>query len=177
MLAGPNINHRIKFHEIIAAVFRRIQVEPPEIGLCRTLFKQVLLFVDMHFSVDYHELFADVSDSLNQSTVHFISHFGQLRDRDGRDLFHLWNCTKKYDVAVPVAKRKRTPHWLMRTATESYLKREEQFEAGKDEDMARYEACVLTGNAVEQEKVELWLNDLTSDKQKNGQYKAASGSA
>lgn len=63
-------------------------------------------------------------------------------------------------------KRKRSPHWLMRTAIESYLKREEQYEAEKTEDMARWEEYVLTGNAMDQEKVEPWLSDLANNKPK-----------
>ena len=61
-------------------------------------------------------------------------------------------------------KRNRSPHWLMRTAIESYLKREEQYEAEKAEDMARWEEYVLTGNAMAQEKVETWLHDLANNK-------------
>lgn len=36
-------------------------------------------------------------------------------------------------------KRKRSPHWLMRTAIEDYLKHEEQYETEKAEEAARWE--------------------------------------
>lgn len=63
-------------------------------------------------------------------------------------------------------KRKRSPHWLMRTAIEDYLEREEQYEAEKAEDMARWEHYLTTGIAIEQKKVEEWLNDLACGKQR-----------
>ncbi len=59
-------------------------------------------------------------------------------------------------------KKSRSPHWLMRTAIEDYLVREEQYEAERAEDMARWENYVLTGKAVEHVKVEKWLQDLAN---------------
>lgn len=61
-------------------------------------------------------------------------------------------------------KRKRSPHWLMRTAIEDYLGREEQYEAEKAEDMAEYEDYLLTGKAIDNETVSSWLNDLADGK-------------
>lgn len=61
-------------------------------------------------------------------------------------------------------KRKRTPHWLMRSAIEDYLKREEQYEAEKAEDMARWEHYLITGNAINHEKIDAWLNNLAQGK-------------
>jgi len=61
-------------------------------------------------------------------------------------------------------KRNRSPHWLMRTAIEVYLEREEQYETEKAEDMARWEQYLITGKAIEQEKVEVWLKDLSKGK-------------
>ena len=57
-------------------------------------------------------------------------------------------------------KRERTPHWLMRTAIEDYLKREEQYEAEKAEDIAEYENYLLTGNAVDNTVAAAWLDNL-----------------
>lgn len=51
-------------------------------------------------------------------------------------------------------KKKRSPHWLMRSAIEDYLQREEQFEKDKAEDMARWENYLITGKAIDHEKVE-----------------------
>jgi len=61
-------------------------------------------------------------------------------------------------------KRQRSPHWLMRNAIEDYLKREEQYEAEKAEDMAEYEEYVRTGKAIDNKKVLSWLNDLANGK-------------
>ena len=61
-------------------------------------------------------------------------------------------------------KRKRTPHWLMRTAIEDYLEREELYEAEKAEDMAEYEEYVRTGQAIDNKTVLSWLNDLANGK-------------
>ena len=61
-------------------------------------------------------------------------------------------------------KRKRSPHWLMRTAIEDYLDHEEQYEAEKAEDMARWEQYLITGQAIEGDKMETILSDLTKGK-------------
>jgi predicted transcriptional regulator len=66
-------------------------------------------------------------------------------------------------------KRKRTPHWLMRSAIEDYLNREERYEAEKAEDMARWDHYLITGNALEHEKVEGWLKDLAQGKPRKWQ--------
>jgi predicted transcriptional regulator len=61
-------------------------------------------------------------------------------------------------------KRDRSPHWLMKTAIEIYLDREEKYEAEKAEDMARWEQYQLTGKAIDNSKVEAWLKDLSQGK-------------
>lgn len=61
-------------------------------------------------------------------------------------------------------KRDRSPHWIMKTAIEDYLDREEAYEKEKSEDMARWERYVATGNAIDSEKVETWLQDLAEGK-------------
>ncbi len=61
-------------------------------------------------------------------------------------------------------KRSRSPHWLMRTAIEKYLDHEERYEREKAEDMARWEHYLITGTAVDGEKVESWLEDLAQGK-------------
>jgi predicted transcriptional regulator len=66
-------------------------------------------------------------------------------------------------------KRNRSPHWLMRSAIEDYLKREEQYEREKEEDMERWENYVLTGKAIGQEKVETWLKDLSQGRSRKWQ--------
>lgn len=61
-------------------------------------------------------------------------------------------------------KRKRSPHWIMKTAIESYLEREESYEREKSEDMERWEQYQLTGQFVDQESVEHLLKDLSENK-------------
>ncbi len=61
-------------------------------------------------------------------------------------------------------KRKRSPHWLMRTAIEGYLEREEQYEAEKAEDTARWEQYLITGKATDGERMEKLLQDLAKGK-------------
>jgi len=60
--------------------------------------------------------------------------------------------------------RNRSPHWIMRTAIESYLEREEQYEQEKMEDMTRWNRYLDTGNAVGSDKVESWLMQLSQGK-------------
>ena len=63
-------------------------------------------------------------------------------------------------------KRDRSAHWLMKTAIEEYLEREERYEQEKKEDMERWEKYLLTGEAVENDKVVDWLNDLSLGKKR-----------
>lgn len=59
-------------------------------------------------------------------------------------------------------KRDRSSHWLMKTAIEDYLDREEQYEREKAEDMQRWEQYELTGQAVDHTEVSPWLEKLAS---------------
>jgi predicted transcriptional regulator len=60
--------------------------------------------------------------------------------------------------------RDRSPHWLMRTAIQTYLEKEENYEREKREDMARWENYQLTGAAIPHDKVAEWLRDLAEGK-------------
>ena len=60
--------------------------------------------------------------------------------------------------------RNRSAHWLMRDALERYLAEEERYEREKAEDMAAYEEYLETGNAIENEEVVAWLNELAEGK-------------
>jgi len=60
----------------------------------------------------------------------------------------------------------RSPHWLMRTAIEDYLEREERYEMEKEEDMAEYEDYLLTGKAIDNATVLAWLDELAHGKNK-----------
>lgn len=57
-------------------------------------------------------------------------------------------------------RRDRSPHYLMKTAIESFLDREEACEREKQEDHERYEQYLLTGEAISQEKTGAWLQSL-----------------
>jgi predicted transcriptional regulator len=72
-------------------------------------------------------------------------------------------------LRVLAEKKKHSPHWLMRTAVEDYLVREEQYEKEKAEDMERWEHYLITGKAISHEKVEPWLKDLSQGKPRKWQ--------
>ena len=57
----------------------------------------------------------------------------------------------------------RTPHWLMKTAIEEYVAREESYERGKREDMERWERYQISGQAVPNDDVEAWLSSWGSE--------------
>ncbi len=61
-------------------------------------------------------------------------------------------------------KRKRSPHWIMRTAIEGYLEHEEQYETEKAEDAARWEHYLITGKAIDGDGMEKLLQDLAKGK-------------
>lgn len=64
-------------------------------------------------------------------------------------------------LKILAAQRQRSPHWLMRTAIEDYLQREEHYEQDKSEDEQRWANYQLTGKAVDQQEIEQWLDDLS----------------
>ena len=67
--------------------------------------------------------------------------------------------TRERLKSLATAKR-RTPHWLMRTALLEYLEREELAEGERAEDQARWDRYVLTGEAVPHDDVKRWLQNL-----------------
>jgi predicted transcriptional regulator len=60
--------------------------------------------------------------------------------------------------------RHRSPHWLMKAAIERYLDQEERYEREKREDMERWEAYRLTGEAIPHEAATAWLGKLAQGK-------------
>ncbi len=56
--------------------------------------------------------------------------------------------------------RKRSPHWLMKTAIFEYLDREERLEAEKREDMRRWEEYKESGEHLSNEEMMAWLDEL-----------------
>jgi len=61
-------------------------------------------------------------------------------------------------------KKQRSPHWLMRTAIEQFLEKEERYEQEKREDMERWENYRLHGRAIPQDEAAKWLGDLAHGK-------------
>ena len=61
-------------------------------------------------------------------------------------------------------KRRRSPHWIMRDAVERYLTEEEQYEQEKAEDLAEYEDYLVTGKAIDNTEVSVWLEELAHGK-------------
>jgi predicted transcriptional regulator len=56
----------------------------------------------------------------------------------------------------------RSPHWLMKTAIEEYVNREEQYERQKQEDFQRWDRYVLTGEVYTHEQVQKIFKDLAA---------------
>jgi len=57
----------------------------------------------------------------------------------------------------------RTPHWLMRTAIEEYVEREEAAAQERQEDMERWQRYQLTGHAIPHDQATVWLDSIGSD--------------
>lgn len=60
--------------------------------------------------------------------------------------------------------RDRSPHYLMKTAIETYLEREEEYEREKREDAERWESYALTGESVSHKRAAAWLQGLADGK-------------
>jgi predicted transcriptional regulator len=54
----------------------------------------------------------------------------------------------------------RAPHWVIKTALLEYLAREEAAELERQEDEARWARYQAEGQAIEQERVIAWLDQL-----------------
>lgn len=51
----------------------------------------------------------------------------------------------------------------MKTAIEQYLDQEEEYERQKREDMEEWENYVVTGDAIPQERVLAWLDEMVKE--------------
>ena len=60
--------------------------------------------------------------------------------------------------------KQRSPHWLMRTAIEQFLEREERYEREKREDMERWQKYQVSGHAIPHEEAASWLDTLADGK-------------
>jgi predicted transcriptional regulator len=60
--------------------------------------------------------------------------------------------------------RDRSAHWLIREALQRYLSEEERYEREKAEDLAEYEDYLMTGKAIDNEVVAVWLSKLVNGK-------------
>ncbi len=56
--------------------------------------------------------------------------------------------------------RNRTAHWIVKEAVSEYLTREEVVEKERIEDQQRWDHYVLTGEAVDHDRVRDWLQGL-----------------
>jgi predicted transcriptional regulator len=70
-------------------------------------------------------------------------------------------------LEVLAKRRDRSPHWLMCAAIKQYVKREENYEREKQEDLERWERYVLTGEFIPHNKVVAWLEALAQGKKKS----------
>lgn len=55
------------------------------------------------------------------------------------------------------ARKNRSPDWLVHTAIEEYILREETYEREKQEDTERWQRYQATGYAIPNEDVDAWL--------------------
>ncbi len=53
--------------------------------------------------------------------------------------------------------RDRSQHWLMKTAIESYLDREEEAERIKQDTLERWERYEMSGEQIDSTTIEAWL--------------------
>lgn len=61
--------------------------------------------------------------------------------------------------------RKRTPHWLMKEAIRQFLDREEETDAIRRDTLARWERYVETGETIDHETVDEWLETWGTDRE------------
>ena len=61
-------------------------------------------------------------------------------------------------------RKERATHWVIKKAIEEYLTREERAEAEREEDDARWQRYVATGEAIPNNQVIAWLDELADGK-------------
>jgi len=59
--------------------------------------------------------------------------------------------------------KSRSPHWLVNTAIEEYVAREEAYEREKAEDSQRWQNYQQSGHAVQHSSVAEWLDSWGGD--------------
>jgi len=59
-------------------------------------------------------------------------------------------------------RKDRATHWVITKAIEEYLAREERAESEREEDDARWNRYLATGEAIPNERVIAWLDDLAA---------------
>ncbi len=69
----------------------------------------------------------------------------------------------KERVRLLAAQRQRSPHWIMKEAIRSYVEREEQREAFKQEALRSWEEYQQTGLHLTGEEVRDWLSTWGTD--------------
>ncbi len=61
------------------------------------------------------------------------------------------------------ASKQRSPHFLMKTAIEEYLEREEMYERERQEDLERWEKYQKTGKSISNQAMMEWLDELEQE--------------
>ena len=61
------------------------------------------------------------------------------------------------------ASKQRSPHFLMKTAIEEYLEREEIYERERQEDLERWEKYQKTGKSISNQAMLEWLDELEQE--------------
>jgi predicted transcriptional regulator len=61
--------------------------------------------------------------------------------------------------------RRRSPHWLMKEAIQQFLEREEEAEHIRQDTLERWARFEATGEAVNHESVEAWLETWGTERE------------
>ena len=61
--------------------------------------------------------------------------------------------------------RRRSPHWLMKEAIQQFLEREEEAEHIRQDTLERWARFEATGEAVNHESVETWLETWGTERE------------
>ena len=60
----------------------------------------------------------------------------------------------------------RSPHWMMKSAIEEYVDREEKAESQRLEDQARWTMYETSGRSFDNDQVSAWLESIGTDSEK-----------
>jgi len=63
-------------------------------------------------------------------------------------------------------KMDRSPHWLMKTAINKYITEQEAYWKEREEDLARWNDYLVTGDAIPHEDISKWLDSIGTENEK-----------